>query len=269
MVAFFREVAMQANSWANSRANSRHELTPAPSLPARLDSRSGTRRGSRRTSLSEFGARFLAIGLAPLGLIALLGGCSLPRVSPEHNLPPLVVISGSAELPDDYLVMAGSVPAPRGFRISLSRLDGAILASGTIVSGSGEFSVSVPKTLLSEGSALYEVTLRNSLGAAVYSAPAQVHGTGGSGRIQISAISTAVLLGAKASHQMGRSLTGWNFARISQDPKVVQFAQRIAKDAAERSNKEPGQTLLSSYPLPSEFQTGVYQVISVAESNSP
>jgi hypothetical protein len=186
-------------------------------------------------------------------------------MSPEHHLPPLVVISGTAEIPDDYLVMAGSVPAPRGFRISLSKLDGAMLASGTIVSSTGEFSVSVPQTQLSEGPSLYEITLRNSLGAAVYSAPAQIRAQGSFSRVQISATSTAILLGMKASRQMGRSIQGWDFSRIAQDPQVQLFAQRIAKDAAERSNKEPGQTLLSSYPLPDEFQAGVYQVINVAE----
>lgn len=203
-----------------------------------------------------------------LGLGLLLAGCALPRVSPEHNLPPLVVIGGTAEIPDDYLVMAGSVPAPRGFRVSLSKLDGTMLASGTIVSATGEFSVSVPQTQLNSGSALYEVTLRNSLGAAIYSAPAQLHSTGSYSRVQITATSTAILLGMKASQQLGRSVQGWDFAQIAADPKVLLFAQRIAKDAAERSNKEPGQTLLSTQPLPAEFQTGAYQVITVAESKS-
>ncbi|MOA50855.1 hypothetical protein D3C78_1739270 [compost metagenome] len=52
------------------------------------------------------------------------------------------------------------------------------------------------------------------------------------------------------------------------DPSVLLFAQRIAKDAAERSNQAPGQTLLSSNPLPAEFQSGVYQVITIAERKS-
>ncbi len=210
--------------------------------------------------------------IAILGPTCLLGlamsGCALPKVSPEHNLPPLVVVSGNAEIPDDYLVMSGTMPAPRGFRASLAKLDGTMLASGTIVSSTGEFSISVPQTLLTQGSTIYEVTLRNSLGAAVFSAPAQVNSHGGYGRVQINAASTAVLLGVKASQQMGRSVAGWDFARIAKDPQVQQFAQRIAKDAAERSNKAPGQTLLSSYPLPEEFQSGVYQVINVAERGS-
>lgn len=203
-----------------------------------------------------------------MGLGLLLGGCALPKVSPEHNLPPLVILGGTAEIPDDYLVMAGSVPAPRGFRVSLSKLDGTMLASGTIVSATGEFSVSVPQTQLTAGSALYEVTLRNSLGAAIYSAPAQLHATGSYSRVQINATSTAILLGVKASQQLGRPIQAWDFARIAKDPQVLLFAQRIAKDAAERSNKEPGQTLLSTQPLPAEFQSGVYQVISIAESKA-
>lgn len=213
--------------------------------------------------------------LGPVGAIALaastglgLGGCTLPKVSPEHNLPPLVVISGTAEIPNNYLVQSGSMPAPRGFRISLSRLDGAMLASGTIVNGSGEFSISVPQTLLIDGAALYEITLRNGQGAAVYSAAAQSRARGSFARVQISAASTAVLLGAKTSLQMGRSLAGWDFERIARDPQVLPFAQRIAKDAAERSNNQPGQTLLSTVPLPAEFQTGAYQVISVAEGQN-
>ncbi|MNK87255.1 hypothetical protein D3C87_1071880 [compost metagenome] len=207
------------------------------------------------------------IGLgAALGLLA--SGCALPKVSPEHGLPALVVITGTAEIPDDYLVMAGSMPAPRGFRVSLSKFDGSVLASGTIVSSSGEFSISVPKSQLTGDSPLYEITLRNALGAAVYSAPAQVYSHGSFSRVQITAISTAVVLGLKTSHQMGRSITGWDFARIAKDPQVQLFAQRIAKDAAERSNKSPGETLLSSHPLPAEFQTGAYQVISVAERMS-
>lgn len=212
-------------------------------------------------------AIFLAI-LGALVLGGVLSGCELPRMSPEHHLPPLVVISGTAEIPDGYLVMSGSVPAPRGFRISLSRLDGSMLASGTIVSATGEFSVSVPQSLLSEGPSLYEVTLRNGLGAAIYAAPISMRARGSVSRVQINAVSTAIALGAKTSHQMGRSLADWDFARISQDPQVLLFAQRIAKDAAERSNQDSGQTLLSSQPLPPEFQAGVYQVINVAEGKS-
>lgn len=204
---------------------------------------------------------------------ALLGvaasGCALPKVSPDHGLPPLVVIGGTAEIPDDYLVMAaGSIPAPRGFRVSLSKLDGSVLASGTIVNSSGEYSISVPKSQLTEGAKIYEVTLRNSLGAAIYSAPAQVYSHGSFSRVQITATSTAVFLGLKTSHQMGRSIQGWDFAKIAKNPEVQVFAQRIAKDAAERSNKAPGQTLLSSFPLPAEFQSGVYQVIAVAEGTA-
>ena len=206
-------------------------------------------------------------GAALLGILLGLStsGCALPKVSPEHGLPPLVLVSGTAEIPDNYLVMSGSVPAPRGFRVSLAKLDGTVLASGTIVSSSGEFSISVPKSLLTSDSPFYEIMLRNGLGAAIYSAPAQVYAHGSFSRVQISATSTAIVLGLKASHQMGRSIQGWDFTKIAKDPQVQLFAQRIAKDAAERSNKAPGQTLLSSYPLPDEFQSGVYQVISIAE----
>ena len=212
----------------------------------------------------SFQSRMTFLGLLSLPGLSL-SGCALPKVSPEHNLPPLVVVGGTAEIPDDYLIQAGNIPAPRGFRVSLAKLDGSMLASGTIISSTGEFSISVPQTQLTQGSAVYEVTLRNSLGAAVFSAPAQIHSHGGYGRVQINATSTAVLLGVKASQQMGRSIAGWDFARIGKDPQVQQFAQRIAKDAAERSNMAPGQTLLSSDPLPDEFQSGVYQVINVAE----
>lgn len=220
--------------------------------------------------MRAFTWRSSTMGFAGLGLVLGLtaSGCALPKVSPEHGLPPLVVLSGTAEIPDDYLVMSGSMPAPRGFRVSLAKLDGSILASGTIVSASGEYSISVPRSQLTQGASLYEVTLRNGLGAAIYSAPAQVHSHGSFGRVQITAASTAVVLGLKASHQMGRSIQGWDFARITKDPQVQLFAQRIAKDAAERSNQAPGQTLLSSNPLPAEFQAGVYQVITVAESKS-
>lgn len=209
-------------------------------------------------------------GVAGLGLIVGLSmsGCALPKVSPEHGLPPLVVVGGTAEIPDDYLIQSGTMPAPRGFRVSLAKLDGTTLASGTIVSASGEFSISVPRSELNGGGSLYEVTLRNGLGAAIYSAPAQVHSHGSFGRVQITAASTAVILGLKTSHQMGRPIQGWDFAQIVKDPSVLLFAQRIAKDAAERSNQAPGQTLLSSNPLPAEFQSGVYQVITIAERKS-
>lgn len=203
-------------------------------------------------------------GLTVAGLISL-GGCELPKISPEHQLPPLVTLHGTAEIPDDYLVMAGTMPAPRGFRVSLAKLDGTVLANGSIVSDSGEFSVSVPQTSLTKGTAIYEVTLRNGLGAAVYSAPVRIQSNGASARVQIDAASTAVLLAVKTAQQMGRSVSSWNFTRLAQDAQVKQFAQRIARDAAERSNLSPGQTLLSSFPLPEEFQSGVYQVISIAE----
>lgn len=222
-------------------------------------------RASRASGKVTPAARRLAAGL---GLGVILGGCSLPKVSPEHHLPPLVVVTGTAEIPDDYLVMAGSVPAPRGFRVSLSRLDGTILASGTIVSSSGEFSVSVPKTQLTAGSALYEVTLRNGLGAAVYSAPAKGHSQGSFGRVRIDATSTALFLAAKTAHEQGRPVAHWDFAGLAEDERIRRFAQRIAMDAAERSNEAPGQSLLSLSPLPSEFQSGVQQVIAIAEAHA-
>lgn len=210
------------------------------------------------------GSRAWRVGLGLLIGMAT-SGCEMPKVSPEHGLPPLVVISGKAEIPDNYLVQSGSIPAPWGFRISLARLEGPMLASGTIVSSSGEFSVSVPQSLLADGAALYEITLRNGLGAPVYSAAAPARARTGFPRVQISAASTAVLLGAKASLQGGRSLASWDFEGLAKDPQVLSFAQRIAKDAAERSNSQPGQTLLSSVPLPAEFQSGANLVIAVAE----
>lgn len=204
----------------------------------------------------------LTIGL---GLGVLLGACEIPRVSPEHGLPPLVTISGKAEIPDDYLVMSGVLPAPRGFRTSLSTIEGALLANGTIVSETGEFTISVPQSSLKEGPAVYEVTLRNGQGAAVYSAPAQVHSQGSLAPVTISATSTAVWLGAKAAVQMGKPIQGWDFAAISRDASVLSLANRIARDTAERSNDEPGRTLLSTVPLPAEVQSGVLEVMAAAE----
>lgn len=208
-----------------------------------------------------------AILLTPLmiGLGVLLGACEIPRVSPEHGLPPLLTISGKAEIPDDYLVMAGVLPAPRGFRTSLSTLEGALLANGTIVSETGEFTISVPQTSLKAGLAVYEVTLRNGQGAAVYSAPAQVHSQGSLAPVSINAASTAVLLGAKAAVQMGKPIQGWDFTAISKEASVISLAHRIARDTAERSNNEPGRTLLSTYPLPAEFQSGALEVMATAE----
>ncbi|MBO9541963.1 hypothetical protein J7643_15350 [bacterium] len=203
-------------------------------------------------------------GLVALGLggSAGLGGCVWPMMSPENSLPRLVTLYGQALLPDDYVVAAESLPAPRTFRSRLSRLDGSVLAVGSITTDTGDFSVNVPVTALSASTTLYEVSLLDPSDQPVYRGLVRLSARTSETGLTLSAASTTVALAAQAFKRSGRDPSNWDPEALSQIASVKTSAQQYASQLARWSSQSRNVSPPSAPPEPSA--SAIASIIAVA-----
>lgn len=214
---------------------------------------------TRRTMGTRALLGLLALGL---GMVAGLGGCAWPKVSPENSLPRLVTLYGQAMLPDDYAVAAESLPAPRTFRSRLATLDGRVLAVGSITSDAGDFSVNVPATQLAVRSTLYEVALLNSDRAPVYRGLVRLSERSNEASLTLSAASTTVALAAQSFQRSGRDPGKWDPEALAQVSSVKASAQQYASQLARWSSQAVGASEPGTPPEPSA--SVISSVIAVA-----
>lgn len=199
-----------------------------------------------------------------LTVMILTSGCGLPTLSPEHGLPPLVELTGTARLPSGFRVLADTASAPRHFRTELRSWDGAPLARGTVVDDQGAFSVSIPASLLGNSPDLYALSLLDTEGRVIYNAPVPLHSRSDLDSLQIDAVSSTLWLAAREATRKNLNPLRWDLARMATDEKVRAYALRVEQDVAAWSNTGNGVTLLVASRLPQDFQVQLDQIIREA-----
>lgn len=171
--------------------------------------------------------------LISLGLVA---GCAWPRTAPASSLPELVMLTGVATLPAEYVSTGPARPV-------LANLDGQVVAVGSLTGEHGEFAVAIPATSLPERPALCQVLLRDPDRHPILRGMLRLARSGPEAPLVLDGTSTTVALAALATLQQGGHPERWNLSRLQQHPELVSLGARYARQLGAWSSQASAQVL--------------------------
>lgn len=198
------------------------------------------------------------------GILVAAAGCSLPTTDAFSNLPPLLVISGHAFLPDGYHV-GMLTPDSVHFQIQLQTLDGHPVAAGSLVPGSSGFSLSLPTSLLPPRAQLFAVCLLDQGGEPICGAPIRLTPSWSAAEVEVDATSSVLLMTARAAAEAGQDPTGWNFAALAAAPQLGPAVTDLEGRLVSWSSV--GGPVPTSAPLPASLQRQISSLLAAARGS--